>query len=129
MARVDVMLSWSGPVSRQVALALREWLPKVIQNVQPFMSEEDIPKGAQWLAKLQDALSRAKFGIICLSPDNLGSPWLHFEAGAIWKALPESRVCPLLFQIERATDVRPPLGVFQMVVSAQNKEETLRLLR
>jgi hypothetical protein len=114
MAKVRVVLSWSRPRSREVARILREWLQNVIQGIDPWMSEEDIPKGSQWLLQLQRALADSRFGIVCLTPENVTAEWLHFEAGAIWKALDEGRVCPFLVGIPGgASNINPPLGLFQ----------------
>lgn len=108
-----IFISWSGERSRKVALLLHDWLPTVIQAVVPFMSTEDIPKGAQWLSVLNDKLNESAFGIICVTEENQVAPWLNFEAGAIAKAVGEVRVCPLLLGIG-AADVKAPLSNFQM---------------
>jgi hypothetical protein len=110
---VRVFISWSAERSRRVALLLRDWLPSVLQAVVPFMSDEDIPKGSQWLSTLNAELARAKFGIACVTAENQNSPWLNFEAGAIANAVGETRFCPLLLNLS-GTDVRPPMSIFQM---------------
>jgi len=109
---VKVFISWSGAASRSVAEALAVWFPKVIQGVEPFVSAKDIDKGANWTVELARELEDAQFGIICLTPDNLLSPWLNYEAGAITKSV-SSRVCPVLHGVEKAT-VRPPIAQLQM---------------
>src|SRR5436309_1249589 len=126
MAKVRVVLSWSGAASREVARVLRDWLPSVIQTVDPFMSEEDIQKGATWLPALQRALAEPQFGIICVTPENVRAEWLQFEAGAMWKAFDDKRVCPFLFGIESAAELKPPLGLFQACV-ANNNDDVFRL--
>src|SRR3989304_7947901 len=78
-----VFIGWSGNQSKAVAEALPSWLPRVIQAIQPFMSELDIPSGAKWQSTLDDELMTADFGIVCLTPENLSSPWVLFESGAL----------------------------------------------
>lgn len=109
---MKVFISWSGERSKLVAEALRYWLPKVIQAIEPWMSANDIEKGARWRTELGDRLGQSSFGIICLTPENLESPWLHFEAGALSKQQPGARVCTYLFDLEPDA-VAEPLAQFQ----------------
>lgn len=126
--RLKIFLSWAGDTSKAIAIALNEWLPLVLQNVEPWFSPDDIDKGGQWATALSDILESGRVGIICLTPENLTIPWIHFEAGALWKAVTTSRVCPFLFNIPFATDVKPPLGMFQST-RATEKEEVRRLIK
>jgi hypothetical protein len=47
------------------------------------MSQDDIETGSGWLARIKNELEATSYGIICLTPQNLDAPWLHFEAGAL----------------------------------------------
>src|SRR5260370_28578273 len=85
-----VLLSWSGARSAALAHALREWLPTVIQAVEPWMSESDIDRGARWSEEIVAQLEVARVGIICITPDNVSSPSLHFEAGALLPTPPQT---------------------------------------
>src|SRR5262249_25941930 len=86
-----VFISWSGDRSRLVAEALKEWLPAVIQTLEPWVSSVDIAKGTRSLEEIHLQLRDSEFGIICLTPENLKAEWIHFEAGAIAKALTEKK--------------------------------------
>jgi hypothetical protein len=122
---MKVFLSWSGELSRSVAEALREWIPNVLQAVDPWISSEDIDKGARWSSDIAGELNKTKFGIICVTPDNLEAPWLNFEAGALSKTLDKTFVCPYLFGL-KPSDLRGPLVQFQACLS--QKEDTRRLI-
>jgi TIR domain len=65
---VDVFISWSGDRSRAAADALRDWLPKIINAVRPWLSSADIDKGARWNVDIAAKLEAAKIGILCLTP-------------------------------------------------------------
>jgi hypothetical protein len=106
---------------------LRQWLPNVIQQVEPWMSEEDIHAGKRWLDVLLKELEQTNFGIIALTPENARSPWILFEAGALAKQIDESAVCPYLVDIAETTDVIGPLAQFQS--KKATKADTLALLK
>ena len=83
----NVFISWSGERSKHVALGLRDWLPAILQTAKPWMSESDIDKGARGVEEIGKALSDIEIGIVCLTPENLDSRWILFEAGALSKTL------------------------------------------
>lgn len=68
---MKVFISWSGPRSKAVAEALRDWLPDVMQALKPWVSSEDIRKGKQWNLELTRELEGTHVGVICLTPENL----------------------------------------------------------
>lgn len=59
---MKLFISWSGDTSHELALALRDWLPDVLQSIEPWVSSEDISKGSFWLPEINNALREAKFG-------------------------------------------------------------------
>lgn len=63
---------------------------------------------------LTGELETCNFGVVCLTPENLKSLWLTFEAGALSKAVKGSRLVPYRFQLQES-DVNPPLSQFQGV--------------
>lgn len=107
---MKIFLSWSGDRSFAIAEALNEWLPHVIHAVEPFFSPK-IEKGVRYASELDQALENTRFGIICLTPDNLTSRWIHYEAGALSKT-PGSRMWTFLHGLAK-NQVPPPLGRFQ----------------
>ena len=122
---MKVFLSWSGPVSKQVALAMREWLPNVIQAIDPWMSSEDIDKGSRWSSEVAKELQTTKAGILFVTADNQSAPWLNFEAGALSKTVEKEMVCPYLFHL-KPSEMTGPLVQFQATEST--KEDTKRML-
>jgi len=122
---MKVFLSWSGERSRTIAEALRDWLPKVIQAVQPWMSAVDIERGARWSSDIAVELVETSFGILCLTPENLDSSWIHFEAGALSKTLENAFVCPYLYDLQ-PSDLKGPLVQFS--AAKANKEDTQKLI-
>jgi hypothetical protein len=124
-APVKVFISWSGTRSGRVARLLHEWLPLVVDSPTFWLSSRDIPDGARWANELEAILRDATVGILVLTPENLESPWLLFEAGALSKNVGRSCVVPYLVGI-RPQDLRGPLQQFQAV--AADREGTRRLV-
>lgn len=123
---MKVFVIWSGEPSHDVARALRDWLPLVLPFVEPWISSEDIEKGARWSVEIASQLDSTDFGVICVVPDNLTEPWLNFEAGAISKSVESARVAPLLVKVDRS-EITGPLAQFQLTVF--EKEDLRRLIQ
>ena len=122
---MKVFLSWSGHKSHQVALVFRDWLPSVIQSITPYVSSEDIDKGARWSTDIAKELEDSSFGILCVTKENLEAPWLLFEAGALSKMMDKASVCPFIFDLKRA-EVKGPILQFQSTIF--EKEDVKKLL-
>lgn len=120
-----IFISWSGELSKTLAEAVRDWIPKVLQSVKPYFTPDDIEKGSRWAKEISGELAASQLGIICLTQDNQHSPWILFEAGALSKNLEESKVCPILFNFD-ATELKGPLASFQ--ATKFTKEDIKKLL-
>jgi len=122
---MKVFISWSGSGSNQVAQALRTFLKGVNHAIEPWMSETDIHAGSRWGAELAQQLEETNFGILCLTPESLTSPWLLFEAGALSKAIQYSFLCPYMIGLSQR-EVPEPLAQFQCKEATE--KQTFQLL-
>lgn len=112
---MKVFLSWSGDLSHKTALIFRDWLPSVIQSILPYVSSEDIDKGARWSTDIAKELEDSTYGILCVTKENVHAPWLTFEAGALSKTMDKAAVSPFLFDIKRS-EVSGPILQFQSTI-------------
>lgn len=122
---MKIFISWSGDSSREIGETFRNWLPEVLQFVQPYFTPNDIEKGQRWSSEIASHLEASKFGLMCITSENLLSPWLMFEAGAISKSTASSRVCPLLFNVE-TSQLTGPLLQFQ--ATAFSRDEVFKFV-
>lgn len=122
---MKVFISWSGSTSHKVAKVFRDWIPSVIQAVQPYVSSEDIDKGARWSSDIAGELDHSTYGLICLTKQNIQAPWINFEAGALGKSVDKSNVSPFLFRIN-PSDFNGPLLQYQS--TKYDKEDILKLM-
>ena len=109
---MKVFICWSGERSQTVAQSLRDWMPLVLHFVQPWLSDVDIAAGERWTQSVAKELESTNFGIICLTRENIASPWILFEAGSLAKSFQESKVIPLLLDLE-FSEISGPLAQFQ----------------
>lgn len=123
---MKVFISWSGNRSKEVANLLSDWLCCVIQAVRPWVSTRDLDRGSLWFGEINDQLKDTSVGIICLTQENKGRPWILFEAGALAKGLSTSRVCTLLIDLE-SKDIEDPLAQFNHTFP--NRESILGLVK
>ncbi|MEO0555330.1 MAG: hypothetical protein AAF149_19120 [Bacteroidota bacterium] len=123
---MKVFISWSGNKSHKVALVFRDWLPSVIQSIVPYVSSEDIDKGARWSTDIATELADSTYGILCVTKENLDASWLSFEAGALSKTMDKSYVSPFLFDIKRS-EVDGPILQFQSTIF--QKDDVKKLVK
>lgn len=109
---MKVFISWSGTRSETLAKALREWFPLVLNYVEPWVSQSDIEAGERWGIEVAKELESSNFGVICVTRENLTSPWLLFESGALAKSMQDGRVIPLLLDLD-FKEISGPLAQFQ----------------
>lgn len=111
---MKVFISWSGEKSKDFANQLRGWLPYVLQDLRPWVSDSDIDSGTHSMAAIHSQLSNTKYGIIVTTAENQERSWINYEAGALWKSVnDDSRVVPILIDLE-LTDLTSPLKNFQL---------------
>ena len=118
---MNVFISWSGTRSREVATALRQWIPALLPSSEPWIAS-DLPAGSDWNREITHQLQQARTGIICLTADNKDSPWLLFEAGALARA---GKLYLYLIDL-KAAEITGPLAQFQ--ATRADKDGTWRLI-
>ena len=121
---MNIFLSWSGEVSKAMALEFNKWIKFIFPEVNTWMSDASIEAGAHWGEELDEQLQKTHFGIVFLTQENRTAPWLLFEAGALSKSIEKGRVVPYCIGF-RPAEVAGPLARFQSV--ATDKEGTFKI--
>uniref|UniRef100_A0A942T1Q4 Toll/interleukin-1 receptor domain-containing protein n=1 Tax=Neobacillus citreus TaxID=2833578 RepID=A0A942T1Q4_9BACI len=120
-------MSWSKDASRTVAEEFAKWLPRVIQECEPFISS-DTSKGDRWFDTIETNLAEARVGVLFLTPENADAPWLNYEAGAL-RTLQSGnmkRLCAVFVGMKTA-DYDGPIKNFQMT-DFSDKADMLKLM-
>ncbi|MEW1812425.1 toll/interleukin-1 receptor domain-containing protein [Pseudarthrobacter phenanthrenivorans] len=111
---MKVFISWSGN-TKAVAQAIYNCLPSLFDDAKPWISTEN-RSGSIWLPEIDKQLSDTDFGIVCVSKENQGAPWLNYEAGALSRKVGAQReLMPvLLIDFSETVEVKGPVTGFQM---------------
>jgi hypothetical protein len=91
------------------------------------MSSEDIDKGRDWFRELQSKLSEIRLCLICITPDNVRSPWIYYEVGAIAAKDPGVLIYPYLVGVSSSMLSDGPLGKWQCTIAEE--DDTWKLIR
>lgn len=136
--KVKIFISWSGSDSKRYAEILKSAL-ECGDDLQPFVSSTGITPGHLWYDSLVKQISADEFGLVCLTPSNLESQWIHFEIGMMAGCLRSrayasgnddngvERIIPVLFDVSRS-EVTGPLSHYQ-AINASSKEDFFRLVK
>jgi len=126
MAEQEIFLSWSKSASHSAAEAFREFLPQLFPSVKPWMSSLDIEKGTGWFTSISDQLARSRACLLLITHENVNSPWLYYEAGAVALAFKGSRIFPYLLGVKPSELGSTPLGQYQATLF--DREDTKRMI-
>jgi hypothetical protein len=121
----SVFIGWAGHKSGFIAQALRAWLRCLSPDIDPWVSNLDLPPGGLWPVDLAARLQQTRAGILCITKDNTDSRWLNFEAGALARSVESSLVIPYGIDIEPSS-IPNPIGHYQGV--AAKRQDTLRMI-
>ena len=122
---MQIIISWSGKTSYQVALALRDLFRRVVPTLDIWVSSDDIENGSRWSPELLSIFDQTDYALICIDPTNYLSPWLQFEMGAMAKSIDIGRMITFLFQLQ-PRDINGPLSQFNMI--AFDQQDVLKMI-
>jgi hypothetical protein len=107
---------------------MRNWLPKVIPGLKPWLSVREILKGRRGAIDIWEALEGINIGIICLTKENVLEPWILFESGALSKTYSETTtlVCTYLLGGLEHSDLPAPMRDFQY--TQPDREDTRKMV-
>ena len=101
-----------------------EWLPAVLgRQVTSFLSFADIEKGEGWFDRLLNELGKADAALLCLTPENVDSPWMHFESGMVSR-MGRGKVFTYFLGTD-ASQIKDPLKQIQVTLSTESDTEKL----
>ena len=131
----NIFICWSGDRSQLLARELRTFLSQAIPDIAKtgttlFMSD-DIAKGTRWFDAVEKELDRADAGLVCITREALQSGWIHFEAGALARAVrknEQARADTLYTYLlgVQTDELQGPLAAFQS--TRFDPEDTKRLV-
>lgn len=122
---MNVLISWVGPSGRQVARALRDWLPEVVSAVEPDVIEEDVLSysSMEWKQELAARVDASAACIVCITSEAARSPDLYFHLGLIMGVRVNG---PLYTFFVRTDNEAPPsLGRYGLECVVAQKENVL----
>lgn len=124
---MKIFLSWSGQTSRAFAHKMQEFFGQVLPWAEIYLSDDEIESGERWLTNINAALEDSSYGVIFVTNENKVAPWVLFEAGALSKRIAESRVVPLLCDVDDIDLTGNPLSQFQY--RKVNRQDIERLVK
>lgn len=91
---MKVFLNWSGEESRRIASLLRDWLPEVINALEPWLAADSFGRENRWLEVNAGPFSEAGMIVACVTTANAGEDWKSLDPSKFELSIAES--APLL---------------------------------
>jgi len=109
---IRLFLSWSGNRSKELASIFKKYITDLFPDSDIYYSGDEIRGGEKWRTNIESGLNNRNFSIIFLTESNLQSKWIYFEAGALSKSLPTTKIQPFLYGL-KVGSISEPLSSYQ----------------
>lgn len=116
----SLFISWSGNRAQRVATIIKQLVEGVLPNPHVFLSSRDIPGGRPWFSEISRAIENSNAGLVILTKENVGQPWILFESGAIAKHVDQAHLIPIMCDISPGDLAGSPLAQFQALNLSQD---------
>jgi uridine kinase len=114
---MDIFIAWSLDRSKIVAETVKKCLENVFEKRVNVWLSTTLESGQEWFSELEKGLNSAKLGILCLTPENIFSRWIHWEAASIISNRQDkSAVIPLCLDL-MPIKIPYPLSQFNAVLA------------
>jgi hypothetical protein len=113
MDKPIVFLSHSSKNKEELAVLKELLQEKSVGAIEFFLSSDgqSVKFGSNWVARISEALDKAKVMFVFVSPESAASKWIHFEAGCAYSK--GIRVVPICLPGIELNQVHPPLALLQ----------------
>ncbi len=124
---MNLIITWSKQFSHDIAKYLKkDWLPHMFPELDVWVSSEDIQIGKAWFPELIARFNKTTYSIVCITSENVESPWVYYEVGII--AGKEGGVTSSYLVGVSGSKVKDtPLGQYQYAEA--NRDGTWKLVR
>jgi internalin A len=103
----------------------KKWRDELETHLKPYLrngiitswSDQQIEPGSQWLAEIESALTNSRIAVLLVSPDFLGSDFIHeHELGPLLKKAEQGGAKILWIPIRSSAYRQTPLKNYQAII-------------
>ena len=114
----EIFISWSGTDGERIAQLIYEWMRHTYDEAsQKVLLSPEIKIGKVSMDEIINALNSCNKGIFIITRERAESPWINFEAGAIFKGDKEKDIIPVYVDISHEEITNAPVSLFKSRIS------------
>lgn len=118
---MKVFLNWSGEESRRIAGLLRDWLPEILDAVEPWLAADTFGRSNHWLEVNAGPFTKAGMIVACVTPANSGENWKSLDPSDFELSIAETppQLVLLLGGVDVSSLQRVPAGASVITADRQ----------
>jgi hypothetical protein len=124
---MQTFISFSGPLSKEVGKLIHQLIDEVCPVTSPWISDIDVEQGENWFNDIAERINNTDRGIVVITKQNLSSPWIWWEAGALAGRTGFANVDAVLVDADFRDLSGSPLSAYQ-ATTINDRERVCRLI-